>query len=96
MNGLKDSRIPEFVRLVRMLIKIPGSSYSNEQSFSVLRRLKTYLRSAMLQDRLNNIAILHVYRDITDTLDLEKLLNEFVTSWHRSFFVDEPINETFK
>ena len=50
----------------------------------------------MLQDRLNNIAILHVYRDITDTLDLEKLLNEFVTSWHRSFFVDEPINETFK
>lgn len=71
--------IPDFVRFVRLLITIPGSSCSNERSFSVLRRLKTYLRSTMLQDRFNYIAILHVYCNITDKLDLEKLLNKFIS-----------------
>lgn len=44
--------IPDFVRFVRLLITIPGSSCSNERSFSVLRRLKTYLRSTMSQNAL--------------------------------------------
>lgn len=71
--------IPEYVRFVRLLLAIPGSSCSNERSFSVLRRLKTYLRSTMLQNRLNHIDILHVYRDRTDELDLETLLNKFIS-----------------
>lgn len=75
MRGL----VPEFVRFVTLLVTIPGSSCSNERSFSVLRRVKTYLRSTMLQDRLNNIAILHVYSDMTDNLDLEELLNKFIS-----------------
>lgn len=33
--------IPGFIRFVRMLITIPGSSCSNERSFYVLRRLKS-------------------------------------------------------
>lgn len=70
--------IPEFVRFVRLVVVIPGSSCSNERSFSVLRRLKSYMRSTMLQDRLNSIAILHIYRDMTDKIDLQKLLNEFI------------------
>lgn len=32
-----------------------------------------------MQDRLNNIAILHVYHERTDKLDLEKLLNQFIS-----------------
>lgn len=70
--------IPEFVRFVRLLITIPGSSCSNERSFSILRRLKNYLRSTMLQDRLNNIAILNVYTDMTEKLDLEELMDKFI------------------
>lgn len=70
--------IPEFVRFVRMITTIPGSSCSNERSFSVLRRLKTYLRSTISQDRLNSIAILHVYSDLTDKLDIDNLLNKFI------------------
>ncbi|XP_044572317.1 uncharacterized protein LOC123257415 [Drosophila ananassae] len=75
MRGL----VPEFVRFVRLLITIPGSSCSNERSFSVLRRVKTYLRSTISQYRLNNVAILHVYRETTDKLDLDELLNEFIS-----------------
>lgn len=70
--------VPEFTRFVRLLMTIPGSSCTNERSFSVLRRLKTYLRSTMKQERLNSVAILHVYRHITDKLDLESLMNTFI------------------
>ena len=33
----------------------------------------------MLQDRINNIAILHIYHDTMDKLDIEKLLDKFIT-----------------
>ena len=39
--------------------------FTAERSFSALRRLKSYLRSTMGQERLNNIAILNVHNDIT-------------------------------
>ena len=58
---------------------IPGSSYSNERSFSILRRLKNYLRSTIMQNRLNHIAILHCYPDAVDKLNMEELMNEFIS-----------------
>ncbi|EFN62610.1 hypothetical protein EAG_00420, partial [Camponotus floridanus] len=63
---------------IKLLMTIPGSSCTNERSFSVLRRLKNYLRTTMLQDRLNHVAILHIYNDITDKLDIEILMDEFI------------------
>ena len=33
----------------------------------------------MLQDRMNKIAISHIYDDMVDKLDIEKLLNKFIT-----------------
>ena len=52
--------------------------YTNERSSSALKRLKTYLRSTMLQKRLNLIAILHIYAEMVDNLDIDLLLNEFI------------------
>ena len=57
---------------------------TNSRSFSALRRLKSYLRNTMSQERLNNLLVLHVHKDITDTLDLRAICNEFVgDSEHR-------------
>ncbi|XP_025265106.1 zinc finger MYM-type protein 1-like [Camponotus floridanus] len=70
--------IPDYVKFIKLLMTIPGSSCTNERSFSVLRRLKNYLRTTMLQDRLNHVAILHIYNDITDKLDIEILMDEFI------------------
>lgn len=74
--------VPEYVRYIRLLITIPGSSCTNERSFSVLRRMKNYLRSTMLQDRLNHVALLHIYSEIVDNLDIEQLMNEFIAKKH--------------
>ena len=43
-----------------------------------MRRIKTYLRSTMSQDRLNHIILLHCHKDLTDSLDLIAVANQFV------------------
>lgn len=70
--------VPEYFKFTKLLLTIPNSTCSSERSFSALRRLKTYLRSTMLQDRLNNIAILHVHWPLTEALDLQDLINDFI------------------
>ncbi|XP_035985290.1 zinc finger MYM-type protein 1-like isoform X2 [Fundulus heteroclitus] len=49
--------------LVRLLLVVPVSSSEAERSFSALRRLKTWLRSTMTQNRLNHVAVCHVHKE---------------------------------
>ena len=63
---------------------MPAMNATSERSFSTLRGVNTYLRNIMGQERLNNIMILHVHKEITDSLDLDIIANEFiVNSEHR-------------
>ena len=57
---------------------MPASNAVSERSFSSLCQLKSYLRSTMTQERLNNILVLHVHNDLTDNLNLTEVANEFV------------------
>ncbi len=41
---------------------------SAERGFSSLRRIKTYLRSTMTQDRLSNLALLYIEKDLSSQL----------------------------
>ena len=52
--------LPHFSKLVRIFNVIPATSCSAERSFSALRRLKTYIRSTMGQDRLSHLAFLSI------------------------------------
>ena len=69
---------------MQLILVMPATNASSERSFSALRRVKTYLRAAMKQDRLNYLMLLHVHKDKTDELDLKLLVNEFINSDHRS------------
>ena len=70
--------------LMQLILVMPATNASSERSFSTLRRVKTYLRATMKQDRLNYLMLLHVHKDKTDELDLKLLVNEFINSDHRS------------
>lgn len=61
--------------ILQILVTIPISSASCERSISTLRNLKNYLRSTMVQDRLNGLALMHAHRDMK--FDLEKLIDLF-------------------
>ena len=36
---------------------------SSEHSFSAMQHLKSYLQFTMMQERLNNLMVLHVHKD---------------------------------
>ena len=56
-NDLFDM-FPEFSNVVHILAVIPTTSRSAEGSFSAFRRLTTYLRSTIGQQRVSNIALI--------------------------------------
>jgi hypothetical protein len=60
----------ELSKLLTLLMVIPVTScYIAGRSFSCLRRVQNTW-SIMNQERLIDLMILHVHRDLTDTLDL--------------------------
>ena len=63
--------------LIKLLLVMPAANATSERSFSALQRVKTYLRSSMGQMRLNNLMVLHVLKDLTDSLDFRSVGNEF-------------------
>ena len=69
--------LSELHTLLRLYLTIPMSNATSERSFSALRRLKTYLRSTMTQERLNHVAFLHVHKNLTDQLELSEVCKGF-------------------
>lgn len=63
-----------------LYLTFPVSSTTAERSFSSLRRIKTFLRSTMTQQRLNNLFILYVHSGRTMELDTVRVAREFVSA----------------
>jgi len=64
-------------KLMQVALTLPISSASCERSFSVMRRIKTWIRSSMNQDRFTDMTILHIERDISNIIESENILNNF-------------------
>ena len=73
---LKEA-FPTLLGILRIALTICVSSASCERSFSALKRIKTYLRSTMQEERLVNLAVLSVEREISQTLNLEDVIDKF-------------------
>ena len=69
---------PQVETLLRLVLVSPASSCEAERSFSVLRRIKTWLRSSMTQKRLENVMLCHVHRDILMKLCPERVVDIFI------------------
>ena len=67
--------LPNLNNIFRILLTMPVSAASCERSFSTLRRLKTWLRNTMGNDRLSSLALLYIHQDIEVCLD--KFLEDF-------------------
>ena len=81
----------EFAKVMVILAVIPATSGSAERSFSALRRLKTYLRNTMGQERINSIALINIERECANAVmekDMERIINIFASRKGRnsSFF----------
>ena len=74
----------------RILLTVPVTVASAERSFSKLKLLKNYLRSTMLQDRLNGLAMCCIEKDVLDNIDLDIVLNDFASRNARRHFFSKP------
>ena len=85
LSQAEKELLSEVLTLTKLVLVPPATNAVSERSFSALRRVKTFLRSTMNQDRLNHLMVLHVHKMLTEyTLDLIEVANEFVTgSEHR-------------
>ena len=57
---------------------MPATNSTSEKTFSLLKLIKTYLRSIMTQGRLYHLIILSAYRNQLDEMDLRKVASIFV------------------
>ena len=73
--------LPVLYKAATILASIPATSCTTERSFSGLRRVKTYLRSTMGEERLNYIAVINIeraYVNRTIKNDMVKIIDTLV------------------
>ena len=72
----------------RILLTVPVIVASAKRSFSKLKILKNCLRSTMLQERLNGLAMCCIEREVLENIDLDVVLNDIASqNARRKFFV---------
>ncbi|KAL7634801.1 UNVERIFIED_CONTAM: hypothetical protein RMT77_015178 [Armadillidium vulgare] len=95
VNTLKkkmlQTALPEVYKLGLLIITIPCTTTSVERSFSALRRIQSYRRSKQGQDRLENLGLLSIEKDLLNTLMqstsfYENVINKFIKQEKRMDF----------
>ena len=76
-----SSAFPETFRMAKSAITMPVSQVTCERSFSKLRIIKNHLRSTMTDQRLNDLTIMAIEREIP--VDYERVIDKFSIS-HRN------------
>ena len=63
--------------IVRLVLTSGATSATPERSFSMQRRIKTWLRSTMGQKRYNALAVLNSHPEIVDRISLIEVAKRF-------------------
>ena len=68
---------PELIKLLKIALTIAVNTAQCERSFSTLKRVKSYLRSTMSEQRLSDLAILSIERELSSDVSLDDAVTEF-------------------
>ena len=66
--------------LVRIALTIAVTSTESERSFSTMKRIKTRLRTRMTEDRLSDLSILSIKKEIAQKLQDDSIIDELAAS----------------
>lgn len=81
-NNLKNL-FPNINKLFQIYLTIPVSSATPERTFSCLKRIKTWLRNSIGQERVSNLAILNIEKEEIEECDLDKIIDIFTSIKNR-------------
>jgi len=76
--SLKDV-YPNIEIALRIFLTISVTTATCERSFSELKIIKNYLRSTMSQNRLTNMGIISIERELASKINFEDIIDEFAT-----------------
>ena len=79
LSRVERSLFSEIIVIIRLLLVMPATNAVSERGFSAMRRIKSFLRSTMSQQRLNHLMILSVHKEKCDKLKLSEIANDFVS-----------------
>lgn len=68
---------PELVKLLQISLTVAVTTAGCERSFSSLKRIKSYLRSTMSEERLIDLATISIERDLAARLSLDGIVDKF-------------------
>ena len=76
-----DNVFPNLCTILQILLTVGVSVASCERSFSKLKLIHSYLGSSrpMPQERLSNLAILSIEREVTDKINFDIIINDFAS-----------------
>ena len=77
----KCAIILNLLTIVHLILINPAISCTPETSFSVARRIKTWLRSTMTTKQFTNLYILPIHKELTDSINLVDIGNEFASKY---------------
>lgn len=75
MKDIDPADFPNIATLLQIACTLPVSSCECERSASVLRRLHSWMRASMGQDRLGSLALIHIHYNAD--IDLDKVVDVF-------------------
>ncbi|KAI6659731.1 Zinc finger MYM-type protein 1-like [Oopsacas minuta] len=75
-----ETAFPNLVKAIRIAMTIGVSSAHSERSFSILNRVKNYLRTARGRQRLTDLCTLSIESTISYNLDLDEVVQKFCSS----------------
>lgn len=73
----------EVYKLFCLILTIPSTSVSVERNFSCLKRIKTYLRNSMTEERLSSLTTISIEKELINSLAnndgqfYEKIIDRF-------------------
>lgn len=74
---------PNIRIFLQILATLPVSAATAERSFSTLRRLKTWLRANMGEERLTGLALLNIHKDIA--INIDDIITRYAKTKQRRF-----------
>jgi len=79
-NAMPAAKVanPQTHKLLMLYHTMPLVTASCERSFSVMRRVKTWVRSRSGQNHLNNVMFAHIHKKAMDEINFERVASEFI------------------
>jgi len=87
INTLKElpEAFSETLKIIQIIFTLPVSTASNERFFSSLKKVKSYIRSTIGDDRLNDLMVISVEKEEADKIDLNEAVNLFANMKNRRY-----------